>query len=149
MAKSESNKAVANLMQWLKREAVWTSRFDALMTASTASTLDANAITFQQLSESLGDADSQLFGCIFEHLCALRFSEAPNNFVDDYLKRRGWRDSIPSRLYMEALRDAVLSIYEITAVQPGAWVDVKDLVRNTPSIRIRELSGSMGMARWG
>jgi hypothetical protein len=148
MAKSESNKAVANLIQWMKREAIWTTRFDALMMVHIESTLNANAMTTEQLRETLGEADSQLFGCVFEHLCAERFEEAPTNFVDDYLKRCGWRDSIPSRRYMEALRDASLSLYEITAVQQGSWVEVKDLVQNVPSVRIREHSGSMSMVRW-
>jgi hypothetical protein len=148
MAKSESNKAVANLIQWMQREAIWASRFDALMMAHIESTLNANALTTEQLRETLGVADSQLFGCVFEHLCAERFDEAPNNFVDDYLKRRGWRDSIPSRRYMVALRDASLNLYEITAVQQGAWVEIKDLVQNAPTVRIREHSGSMNMVRW-
>jgi len=41
------------------------------------------------------------------------------NVVDDYLKRRGWKESLPTREYMTALRRSVLSLYEASEVIPG------------------------------
>lgn len=149
MAKSESNKAVANLMEWIRREAHWAAPFDATFDAHTASTLEAGRLSQGELAGILGKAGSGLlFGCVFENLTALRFETAPHNIVDDYLKRRGWRDSVPCRRYMAALRDAIMSVYEVTGVSPGKWVEVRDLVRGGEPVRVFEHLASQQMVRW-
>ncbi len=47
--------------------------------------------------------------------------EDGSNIVDDYLKRRGWKESVPNRRYMTALRSSVMSLYEVS-----------DIVRDQP-----------------
>ncbi len=149
MAKSESNKAVANLMEWIGREDQWAARFDATLHAHTAATLDAGGLSQEELTEILGDAGSGLlFGCVFEDLTAQRFETAPHNIVDEYLKRRGWRDSVPCRRYMAALRDATMSVYEVTGVSSGKWVEVRDLARGGEPLRVFEHSASQQIVRW-
>ena len=86
--------------------------FDATFHVHTAATLDAGGLSQEELNETLGKAAAGLlFGCAFEDLAARRVETVPHNIVDDYLKRRGWRDSVPSRRYMAALRDAVMGMY--------------------------------------
>ena len=149
MAKSESNKAVANLMEWIRREDQWAAVFDATLHAHTEATLDAGRLSQGELTGILGDAGSGLlFGCVFEDLTAQRFETAPHNIVDDYLKRRGWRDSVPCRRYMAALRDAKMSVYEVTGVSSGKWVEVRDLVRDGEPVRVFEHLASQQMVRW-
>ena len=44
---------------------------------------------------------------ILEDFFTARFGEqGERNVIDDYLKRRGWRESVPARRYLEALRDS-------------------------------------------
>lgn len=149
MAKSESNKAVANLMEWVRREDQWAALFDATLHAHTAATLDAGRLSQGELTGILGDAGSGLlFGCVFEDLTAQRVETVPHNIVDDYLKRRGWRDSVPCRRYMAALRDAIMSVYEVTGVSSGNWVEVRDLVRGGEPVRVFEHLASQQMVRW-
>jgi hypothetical protein len=149
MAKSECNKAVASLMEWIGRESHWGARFDTTLHAHSVVALDAGGLTRDELSEILGNAAlGLLFGCAFEALTAQRFETAPHNIVDDYLKRRGWRDSVPSRHYMAALRDAIMSMYEVTGVSPGNWVEVRDLVRGGEPVRVFEHSASQQIVRW-
>ena len=149
MAKSESNKAVANLMEWVSREEQWGAAFDATLHAHTTATLDAGRLSQAALTAILGQAGSGLlFGCVFEDLTAQRFETVPHNIVDDYLKRRGWRDSVPCRRYMAALRDATMSVYEVTGVSSGKWVEVRDLVRGGESVRVFEHLASQQMVRW-
>ena len=149
MAKSESNKAVANLMEWVRREDQWAALFEATLHAHTAATLDAGRLSQGELTGILGDAGSGLlFGCVFEDLTAQRFETVPHNIVDDYLKRRGWRDSVPCRRYMAALRDAIMSVYEVTGVSSGKWVEVRDLVRGGEPVRVFEHLASQQMVRW-
>lgn len=149
MSTSESNKAVANLMAWIRREADWAAPFDAALDAHTASTLDAAGLSRDDMADILGDAGSGLlFGCVFEDLAAQHFETAPLNLVDDYLNRRGWRDSVPCRRYMAALRDAIMSVYEVTNVLPGKWVEVRDLVRGGEPVRVYEHLASQQIVRW-
>jgi len=149
MSTSESNKAVANLMAWIRREADWAAPFDATLDAHTASTLDAAGLSRDDMADILGEAGSGLlFGCVFEDLAAQHFETAPLNLVDDYLKRRGWRDSVPCRRYMAALRDAIMSVYEVTNVLPGKWVEVRDLVRSGEPVRVFEHLASQQIVRW-
>ena len=149
MAKSESNKAVANLMEWIRREDHWATVFDATLHAHTEATLDAGRLSQGELTGILGDAGSGLlFGCVFEDLTAQRVETVPHNIVDDYLKRRGWRDSVPCRRYMAALRDAIMSVYEVTGVSSGKWVEVRDLVRGGEPVRVFEHLASQQMVRW-
>ena len=149
MAKSESNKAVANLMEWVRREDQWAAAFDSTLLAHTAETLDAGRLSQGELTGILGDAGSGLlFGCVFEDLTAQRFETTPHNIVDVYLKRRGWRDSVPCRRYMAALRDATMSVYEVTGVSSGKWVEVRDLVRGGEPVRVFEHLASQQMVRW-
>jgi hypothetical protein len=149
MAKSETNKAVANLMDWIRRENRWGAAIQATLDAHTASAGDAGRLSHEDLADIIGDAGSALlFGCVFEDLTAQRFADEPHNQVDNYLKRRGWRDSVPCRRYMEALRYAVMSVYEVTDVSPGQWVEVRDLVRGGESARVFEHMASKQMVRW-
>jgi len=97
----------------------------------------------------LGDAGAGvLFGCVFEDFVARHYEDPPHNIIDDYLKRRGWRDSVPSRRYMAALRDARMSVFEVSAVLPGKWVEVRDLVRGGGPVCVFEHLGSKSLVRW-
>ena len=49
--------------------------------------------------------------------------------LDEYLKRRGWKESVPTREYMVGLRRSVLSLYEVSEVVPGESLALRDLVR--------------------
>ncbi|MBC7622874.1 MAG: DUF2384 domain-containing protein [Aeromicrobium sp.] len=152
MAKSESNKAVANLMEWMRREQKWGTRFEAIHEVHTASTRAVSGLPIEGLLNVLGDEGAGvLFGCVFEDLAARRFNDfegPPHNIVDDYLKRRGWRDSVPSRRYMAVLRDVRMSVFEVSAVMPGKWVEVRDLVRGGEPVHVSEHLGSKSLVRW-
>ena len=122
MAKNECNKAVANLMEWIRREPHWAARFDAIQGSHTAAARAGSGLSNEGLLNVLGEEGAGvLFGCVFEDLAARRFNDVeglPHNIVDDYLKRRGWRDSVPSRRYLATLRDARMSLFEVSAVMP-------------------------------
>jgi len=61
--------------------------------------------------------------------------------VDHYLEEHGRTASRKEREWLEAQRAAWLSIWEVTAVEPGASVDVRDLLTGATR-RVREVSGS-------
>ena len=73
-------------------------------------------------------AFSAVWGSAFEDLLA---QDQPDgrNIVDDYLKRRGWKESVPTREYMTGLRRSVMSLCEVSEVVPGESLALRDLVR--------------------
>ena len=50
-------------------------------------------------------------GWAFEDFLCRRFGPKGRNVVDDYLDHRAWKESIPGRDYLRALRDSVASLY--------------------------------------
>lgn len=70
------------------------------------------------------------------------------SLLAEYVQRRGWQETPRGRRYLEALRDSLPSLYEVVDVQPGAWVDVRDLVRKSPVQRVNEVLGSQSLCRW-
>jgi DNA-binding phage protein len=58
---------------------------------------------------------STVWGCAFEDFLTREFEDG-SNIVDDYLKRRGWKEGASSRAYMAALRTSVMSLYEVSHI---------------------------------
>ncbi len=89
-----------------------------------------------------------LFGIVFEDFVSRRFPPDNRNVVDDYLKRRGWRESVPGRRYLQQLRDSVLSLYEVVEASPGRHCNLRDLVRGDEPVRVYEHLGTQGLVKW-
>ena len=57
------------------------------------------------------------------------FEPDGRNVVDDYLKRRAWKEPAAIKRYLEALRRSTMSVYEVIDTTPGSHFVVRDLVR--------------------
>ena len=89
-----------------------------------------------------------LFGCALEDLMTRRFDPDGENLVDDYLKRRGWNEAALTKVYLSALRDSAMSLYEVSDVVIGEGFLVRDLVRGGEPVRVTEKSGSRALKQW-
>jgi hypothetical protein len=86
---------------------------------------------------------------VLEDFLTARFGdEGERNVIDDYLKRRGWREKVPAKRYLAALRDSVLSLYEVVALDPGHSMTVRDMVLGGDPITLEEKLGSETAALW-
>ncbi len=88
-----------------------------------------------------------LWGCVFEDLLARDLDDG-RNIVDDYLKRRGWKESASNRAYMTALRSSVMSLYEISDIVRDESFLARDLVRGGEPVRVSERSGTRYLKPW-
>jgi len=70
------------------------------------------------------------------------------NIADDYLRRRGWKESVSTREYIAGLRRSVISLYEVSGIVPGESMLLRDLVRGGEPVRVWEKSGSQGLRPW-
>lgn len=89
-----------------------------------------------------------LWGCAFEDLLTREFEPDGANIADDYLKRRGWKETPSSRAYIRALRKSVMSLYEVSEVIPGHSFLARDLIRGGEPILVSEKSATQTLMAW-
>jgi len=70
------------------------------------------------------------------------------NIVDDYLKRRGWKESASTRAYMSALRTSVMSLYEVSDIVRDTSFGARDLLRGGDPILISERLATRSLKQW-
>ncbi len=143
-----ADKAIDNLLKWSANEE-WTPFRKQVFAEHFDMICDRFDTTEEEIANLLGDAFDMVFGCVLEDFFTARFGdEGEKNVIDDYLKRRGWREKVPAKRYLEALRDSVLSLYEIIDLDPGHSMTVTDLVLAGDPITVDEKLGSETAVRW-
>jgi hypothetical protein len=148
MGASGSDQAIAAILKWSGREG-WRERFDAVLAAHLAPACEAAGVAPDELPELLGEqAYVQLVGCALEDFLTCDFGPDRRNVVDDYLKRRGWKESASVKRYLQALRRSTLSVYEVIDTTPGSHFVARDLVRGGEPVRVADRLGSKSVARW-
>ena len=102
----------------------------------------------EDITDVLGDhAATVLWGAAFEDLLATDLPDG-RNIADDYLRRRGWKESASTRDYITGLRRSVISLYEVSGLVPGQSMQLRDLVRGGEPVRVSEKRGSEGLRQW-
>jgi len=150
MAKrSDTDKAIRNIMNWAQRPE-WLGEQAAVFNSHLDPVCDRMGISQEELNDELADHGymHMVFGLMFEDFLSRRLPSDDRNIIDDYLKRRGWRESVPGRRYLQQLRDSVLSLYEIAEVSPGHHCDLRDLMRKGKTIRVHEQMGTQSLVKW-
>src|SRR3546814_12486058 len=89
-----------------------------------------------------------LWGCAFEDLLTQELEPDGRNLVDDSLKRRGWNEKAPNKAYMRALRDTVMSPYEVSEVVPGQSLTLRDLLLDVAPVTLREPGATQPLVNW-
>ena len=145
MAKSHE---LSGLIKWSNRDE-WADLFDEILDDHFGAVLEAYAIDLETLESHIGEQNmTNLWGCAFEDFLTQPLSqEDPRTIVDDYLKRRGWKESPSTRRYIEALKDSVFSLYEVDDVVPGQSLLLRDLLRSSEPVRATEHTASRMVRR--
>jgi hypothetical protein len=139
---------LSGLMKFLARDN-WSECFAEVFDDHFCPVLDAGDMEFEDLAEIFGDDWAMtLWGCAFEDFLTQDFEGEPSNIVDEYLKRRGWKESAQSRAYMGALRTSVMSLYEVSDVVPGQSLMARDLLRGGEPIAVREGTATKTLKQW-
>jgi len=147
--RSDTDKAIRNIMNWADRPE-WLDEQAAVFDAHLDPVCDRIGTNQEELGQELTEHGygGMLFGMMFEDFLSRRLSPDDKNIIDDYLKRRGWHESVPGRRYLQQLRDSVLSLYEVVEVSPGHHCDIRDLVRGGKTIRVHEHKGTQNLVKW-
>lgn len=148
MGATGSDKAIAAIMKWSTRED-WVERRETVVEDHLGPLCDAFKLSPLEISEVLGrEGFGQLMGCAFEDFLTCRFEPDQRNIVDDYLRRRGWKESAPAQRYLRALQQSIMSIYEVTDMAAGSHFWARDLVRGGEPVRVEDKLASANLVRW-
>ncbi|HZL29693.1 MAG TPA: hypothetical protein VFC54_01360 [Pseudolabrys sp.] len=140
-------KSLAGLMKCLRRDE-WRDALNELLDRHLRPACAKADVSFDELPGIVGDHHSGvLWGCVFEDLLTRDLDDG-RNIVDDYLKRRGWKESASNKAYMTALRSSEMSLYEISDIVPEESFLARDMVRGGEPVRVSERSGTRYLKPW-
>lgn len=106
-----------------------------------------NDLAIDELADVIGPLAMTALDCAFEDCCATVWEDG-GNLASDYLKRRGWKETAINRVYIAALRDSVMSLYEVSDVQRGESFLARDLVRGGEPVRVIERTATQTLVAW-
>jgi len=136
------------LTKFLGREE-WQEPFDEVCEEHFGTVLEAADIEFEELAAMLGgDTTSNLWGCAFEDFLTRSFAVEGHNIVDEYLRRRGWKEGALTKAYMKALQSSVMSLYEVSEIVPGKSLLARDLIRGGEPVCVSEGTATRTLRQW-
>ncbi|PSJ65824.1 hypothetical protein [Kumtagia ephedrae] len=130
---------LSGLVKWSDRDD-WRDLLDEVFDHHFGPSFDAYGIDFDKLEELIGETDmNSLWSCAFEDFLTRPLSdEDERTVIDDYLKRRGWKETPSTRRYMEALRDSVFSLHEVSGIVAGQSMLARDLLLGGDPVEVTE-----------
>lgn len=138
---------ISGLLSFIGRETIWRDRMQDVVAEHLMPALEEFEIDQDDLGDLLGEQwTGVLWGCGFEDFLGQHYDDG--NVVDLYLKRRGWKETVLNRAYFTALRDAPVSLYEVSEVLPGASMVLRDLLSDAAPITVREKSATRTLKQW-
>lgn len=138
--------SAAGLFEWSRRDP-WRERMGTVIEKHLRKACETNGIDITELADAIGEAAMVAMDCAFEDGFTVVWPDG-SNLAIDYLKRRGWKESALNRAYIEALRDSVMSLYEVSDVRPGESFLARDLVRGGDPIRVSERTATQTLVAW-
>jgi hypothetical protein len=140
--------SLQGLIKWLARDE-WRDRFAGVYDAHLQPACESLGVDVDQIVSILGSGwfMTTVWGSAFEDFLTRDFDDS-QNIVDNYLKRRGWKESASTRAYMTALRTSVASLYEVSDIVKDTSFRARDLVRGGDPILIIERSATRSLKQW-
>ena len=140
--------SLRGLMKWLTRDE-WRDRFAEVYGGHLRPACEGIGADVDEIVSVLGQDwfMTTIWGSAFEDFLTRDF-DGCYNIADDYLKRRGWKESASTRAYITALRTSVPSLYEVSDIIKDASFRARDLVRGGDPILISERSATRSLKQW-
>jgi hypothetical protein len=129
---------LTGLIKFLARDD-WKSSFENVLGEHFGPAMQEFDLEYEEIGAALGGGwDMTLWGVVFEDFLGRQFEPDSRNFVDEYLRRRGWNESAPTKSYMRGLQTSIMSLYEASAIVPGQSFLARDLLRGDAPVLISE-----------
>ena len=128
--------SVEGLIKWIKGDE-WRNDFEEVFDRHVGRACRGAGVELEELADIIGD-----------HGMFVSSGSGERNVADEYLKRRGWKESAGARAYIRALRTSVMSLYEVSDVVVGESFLARDLVRGGAPVRVFERSATRSLSQW-
>lgn len=140
--------SLQGLMKWLTREE-WRDRFAEVYDNHLRPACEQTGLDVDEVVTLLGEDwfMTTAWGCAFEDFLT-RESDDGRNIVDDYLKRRGWKEGASARAYIAALRTSVMSLYEVSDIVRDISFRARDLVRGGEPVLVNDRTATHSLKQW-
>jgi hypothetical protein len=140
--------SIQGLIKWVER-AEWEKTFTNVLESHLLPACGEMATDPSEVVAILGEESfmRSVWGCGFEDFVTRRLDHG-GTVIDDYLKRRGWKESASTRAYMQALRDSTMSLYEVSDIVVDKSFRARDLVRGGEPVLITERSATRSLKAW-
>ena len=143
-----SQNDVTGLIKFIGRDD-WKSCFEGVMGEHFGPAMREFDLEYEAIGAALGGSwDMSLWGVAFEDFLGRQLEPDGRNFVDEYLRRRGWNESAPTKAYMRGLRNSIMSLYEASAIVPGQSFLARDLLRGGAPVLISERTATRTLKEW-
>ena len=103
--------------------------------------------TYDELSAKIG----QHWGITLRNVITMSFlsrETKSGNVIDVYLKRRGWKEKSIPKAYLKAVRNSVMTLYEVSDIRPGVSFLARDLFMGGDPILVEERIATKSMLPW-
>ena len=142
------DKLFPNILKWIHREE-WRDRFAQVFDDHLGSVCDEFDLEIEDLAAEIGvDLFEPVITCVIDDFLTCNFEPDGQNVVEDYLKRRGWKESERAKRYLQAMKRSIMSLYEVTETRPGKCLFVRDLLRGGEPICVDDRKASESAAKW-
>lgn len=143
-----SKHLLQGLIKWSMRDP-WRDRFDQILDDHLLPACDETGVATDDVVSIVGEDlfMSTAWACAFEDFLTREFEDG-TNVVDEYLKRRGWKEPASVRTYMAALRSSTMSVYEVSDIVPGESFRARDLACGGEPVLISERSATRSLKPW-
>ncbi|MDP5218778.1 hypothetical protein Q5Y75_16230 [Ruegeria sp. 2205SS24-7] len=137
------------LIGFITGDETWHARLADVLDEHFLPALETFDLDFDDLGDLLGDDwPMVLWGGGLEDLLGRRFGPDNETAADVYLKRHGSKESAKTRAYIAGLRDALVSLYEVSTIVPGTSMVLTDLLSGTGPVTVREKSATRMLQQW-
>lgn len=143
-----SSHSLSGLLKWVAKDP-WEPAFLAVLDRHVGPVLDDFELADFDALGGMIDPHwvMTVWGCAFEDFLT-KETIGVGNIVDDYLKRRGWKETAKNRAYMSELRNSVMSLYEASDIEPGRSFLARDLIRGGEPVRVSERTATQTLKPW-
>jgi hypothetical protein len=139
---------LTGLIKFLARDD-WKARLEDVLGEHFGPAMEAFDLEYDEIGAALGGGwGMTLWGVAFEDFLGREFEPDGRNVVEEYLRRRGWNESVPAKAYMRSLRNSILSLYEVSAIVPGESFRARDLIRGGEPVLVSEHTATRTLAEW-
>lgn len=118
----------------------WKDHLDLVLDEHFDPVLDVLDIELKDIEINFGkDSALLLYSCAIEDFMTRDFGFELANVVDEYLRRRRWKESPKNQAYLKAVRASIMSLYEVIEVGPKTSIKLRDLIRGGNPVVVREV----------